>query len=104
MPWLYDRIESETDVVIRYKRAPVLYAASLALFMAMLIALLARQVPLALVFCALGFALSTSYRGPNAEVKKAMREGNVQIKGSKWSFANPLTLTIRKESIQPRRG
>lgn len=72
----------------------------MALFIAMLVALVARQTPLALVFCALGVALSMSYRKPNAEVKKAMRNGKVQIKGSKWPFANPLTLTIKKEGIQ----
>jgi len=104
MTWLYDRAESEGEVIIRYKRAPILYASSLLIFLAMLVAVVAHQLPLALLFCALGFALSMSHRKPNAEVKQAMREGNVQIKGSKWSFTKPLTLTIKKEGIQQQLG
>ena len=34
---------------------------------------------------------------PNREIRKAMREGNAQVSGSKLSFANPLTAIIKKK-------
>lgn len=107
MSWLYDRAETDEEIVIRYKRAPVLQGLSLLLFGCMIGSVVGRQFPLALLFCAVGFALSMSYRNANAEVKRAMRSARVTVSGSKWSFANPLTIRIPKgkvEGIQPGVG
>jgi len=102
MSWLYDRLETEEETIIRYKRAPILYFGNLVIFVGMFALAIDGKYFLAFILCGCGFALSMSWRKPNIEVKSAMREGNVQIKGSKWSFSNPLTITIQKN--QPNKS
>ncbi len=34
----------------------------------------------------------------NGEINRAMRQGGVKVTGSKWSFSNPLTIEILKNT------
>lgn len=43
------------------------------------------------------FTVSTKYRKHGKEMKQATSKGSIQITGNKWSFKNPLRVTIPKE-------
>ena len=102
MSTLYNRKESENEIVITLKYQAACYILLLAGFVlayagpytgmsestAITIVILGVAVPL--------IVYTLAIIGINREVRKAMKSGNVQVSGSKFSFSNPLTYRIKK--------
>ena len=98
MPFLYDRKESREDIVIVFKYQPVFYIVLLA---AILIPSIAKLDPkwdayLTLAIILFGVVWIVGKLKANREIKQAMRNGKVEVSGSKLSFSNPLTFRIKK--------
>jgi len=95
MPFLYDRKESHEDIVIVFKYQPVFYIVLLA---AILIPSIDPKwdAYLTLAIILFGVAWIVGKLKANREIKRAMRNGKVEVSGSKFSFSNPLTFRIKK--------
>ena len=97
MSLFYSRTETETEIAIQYRQAPIPLFIDLSLMIvALVFAILEYKLQ---AFCSglLAVILYDFWRKPYKEVKKALREGkDVQLTGSKWSFTDPLTFKINK--------
>lgn len=101
MPQLYNRSETQNEITIVYKYHPVFYILLLACFViayAGSYAGMSETVAMIIVLCVLSLIIfyHVAIKSVNSEVKKAMRSGNVELSGSKFSFSNPLTVRIKK--------
>ena len=106
MGLLYDREETERQIVICFKRAAWFYTTVWPLLAIMLVsAALSRHsgwfglIVLAVIVWVLIWAISF-YR-PVIEIKRAQKKGPVQSSGSKYSLSSPRTYVINKQEAQP---
>jgi hypothetical protein len=102
MAIFFERTETEEKITIRYKNMIVYY-----LLYFVLIVLAIGTVVLSYLSPLLGciampaivvplFLLYFFMHGVNSEVKEAMKNGKVQVSGSRFSSSNPLTFEISK--------
>lgn len=98
MPLLYDRKESNEDIVIVLKYHPVFYIVLFAFILVPSIVKLDQkwQIYLVPVFGIFVVVWIFGQLKANSEIKKAMRTGKVEVSGSKFSFSNPPTFRIKK--------
>ena len=97
---LYDRTETQDEIVIVYKYQPLWYIIYLG-FLASIPFTRPDQdisVLMGTLFLILAFIQVGGKAKPNKEIKQAMQSGKIQVSGSKFSFRNPLTFTIKKSS------
>jgi hypothetical protein len=98
MPFFYGRKESQEDIVIVFKYWPAFY-------IILLLGILG--VPLLKLDPKWNFLISTvmivflivwilGHHKANKEVRKAMKNGKVEVSGSKFSFKNPMTFRMKK--------
>ena len=98
MPLIYDRTETEKEIIICYKRCLILNILSYVSYIGMLVSIVIfRNMWISLLFYLLGFILALSWLKPGKEIKQAMQKGSISVKGSKWSVSNPLTIVITKK-------
>ena len=97
MALLYKREETENEIIICYKYVCLMYITILAGFV---LSFFFKQIAhniWGVVWIALAAYIIDIWK-PNREVKKAMKKGYVKFKGSRFSFSNPLTALIDKQS------
>ena len=94
MAIFYERTETEDGIIIRYKYWALTYILFIITFALVLI--VGSRWALILIILFLILFIIDFWR-PNQELRKAMKEGNVKVSGSKFSFSNPFTATIKKE-------
>ena len=99
MSLLYERKETADEVIIRYKYWPIFYIALLLLIpVSLLLNVFGIDATLLGIICIIILVLFfVDHMKPNREIRKAMREGNAQVSGSKVSFSNSLTAIIKKK-------
>jgi hypothetical protein len=96
MSLFYDRIESSGKTVIVYKYWPLFYYGLGGTIISSFI--LGKWCMLVgLLFAMFVVVLLLDLWKPTREVKKAMKNGQVKISGSKFSFKNPLTIEISED-------
>lgn len=93
MALLYDRIESDGEVLIVFRRLLWAYPIILGVY---LIAMFVFRMPLvAVAFIVLGLiVIIRDRRAIGPEVRAAAAEGRLTVTGSQWSLKNPMTYRI----------
>ena len=94
---MYDRKEKQDEIVIVFKYDAVWY---LFLLIALIANFFTRRLELEMsviaglvvVSCVFIFGKVRA----NSEIKRAMKSGKVQVSGRRFSFRNPITVTIKK--------
>jgi len=104
MSMLYDRVESEDQIVIRFTRYLHALLAIGAAYVVLV--LLVRNVWLSLlVSLGLVFIISRDMGSVRKELVAAQQAGVLTKSGRRMSFRNPLTYVIRKRPAKkPRKG
>jgi len=97
MGFFIDREESDKEAVIRYKKLPFYYIGLGGMVVYLLYCVVTQNYSFFLIPVIAMFLLSIPFWKTNAEIKKALRKGNVKMTGSKYSFKNPLQVVIQKE-------
>jgi len=99
MSLLYERSETADEVVIRYKYWPIFYITLLLLIpLTLLLSVFGIDATFVGILCIIILILFfVDHMKPNREIRKAIKESNAQISGSKLSFANPFTAVIKKK-------
>ncbi len=97
MTLLYDRKETDNEVIIIYKYRAAFYIVLLAAIL-LTIPEATQSIsyyiaPFILLF---GVFWIIGHLKPSREIKRAMKNGKVKVTGSKFSFTSPLTFTIKK--------
>ncbi len=100
MPILYDRTETEHEVIIWYNSLPILSVISIAVTLAVLFAALNDHPLAGIATIAISFPIRFLWSKPRKEVDEANLRGAVMVSGSKWWFKSPLTITIPKGQEQ----
>ncbi len=99
MGFFYERIETAAETTICYSKAAVYYYLMWIFLVSGFLAWVYGGI--FYLSCVLLFVVMLVFAVPfwstNAEIKKAMKAGAVTAKGSKYSFAHPLTFVIRKD-------
>ncbi len=94
------KIEEDDEVVVYEYRTVYLWALY-AIVLMTVVGCVAGIGVMSLVGCVLmvGYFLtvSTSYIFHGREIRRAARDGGLHFSGSKWSFKNPLRVTISKQ-------
>jgi predicted lysophospholipase L1 biosynthesis ABC-type transport system permease subunit len=97
MGLLHDRTENDTEVVVVFKHRATI---SLVTFGLLLLAFQTNSILwsslLVLAVVIFGVTVSVMMWSMTREVRAAMRQGGVQVSGSRWSWANPITYKIPK--------
>lgn len=100
MALFYKREETPKEVVIQYKYHSLFY---IVLFGGFIFSILVDEITgaswgyLIWVFIFLFLLVYlVDIRKPNKEIRRAMKEGSIQVSGSKFSFSNPFTAVIKK--------
>jgi len=93
---LYERKETKDQIKIKYKYWASYY---IILLLFVVLAVVANDylswfLPL---FILLAILFTVDFWKPNQEVRKAMKQGRVEVTGSKFSFSKPLTAVIKKK-------
>lgn len=97
MPILYTRHETNTEIVIVYKYHAAFYLVLLAVLLIPLTGSQEKFGPIVpVLFVLFAILWIAGHWAANQEVKRAMKTGNVTVHGSKFSFKNPFTFTIKK--------
>ena len=102
--FFYKREEFPDKIVYRFKNSgwiyPLIGIGLIAYFLSIHLRILhdyifywVYGVPAIIYF----FMSFFSHLGPNKEIRVAMKRGGVKVSGSKYSFKNPLIVTIEKE-------
>lgn len=102
MGFYYEIKETNDERIICYKKAawfyifmwPIVFFAGIQFLFGFRFTI---TTLLALVFFILMMIFAVPFWKLNSEIKKAMKKGNVRVKGSKYSFSNPLTYIISKK-------
>ncbi|MGB2761941.1 MAG: hypothetical protein WBC21_00125 [Minisyncoccales bacterium] len=100
MALFYKREETSDEIIIRYKYYSLFY---IILIVGLILSISVDEITgaswgyliWALIFIFL-LAFLVDIRKPNKEIRRAMKEGSVQISGSRFSFSNPFTAVIKK--------
>ena len=95
MAIFYERTETEDEIIIRYKYWALFYIFIIITF-ALYFIVGSRWIILITPFVML---FIIDFWRPNQEIRKAMKEGNVQVLGSRFSFSNPFTAIIKKGEV-----
>ncbi|MSU56556.1 MAG: hypothetical protein EXS51_04620 [Candidatus Taylorbacteria bacterium] len=99
MALFYDRTETADAITLVYKHQPILNIGFLACFVLLIADLdIGGVASFVLILFTLFFLLARWFGTftPNTEARKAMKDGSVQVSGSKLSFKNPFTIKIKK--------
>lgn len=98
MPFFYHRKESHEDIVIIFKYWPVFYIILLLAIIGVPLLKLDPKWDLLVVTVLFLFLIVwlLGHRKANKEVRKAMKNGIVEVSGSKFSFKNPMKFRIKK--------
>jgi len=95
MALMYDRIEKQDEITIVYKYQAAWYIFLLA-FLAATPFTQGYETPM-MIFIIVVAAIQIGGKiKPNSEIRHAMKDGKVQISGSRFSFSNPVTFVIKK--------
>ncbi len=96
MALLYERKETSDEIIIAYKYWPLFYIILIATFVLSFI--LERWANILWAFFGISvIVFIIDIWKPNKEIRKAMKEGSVQVSGSKFSFSMPFTAVIKKK-------
>ncbi|MFH0814982.1 MAG: hypothetical protein V1902_02835 [Candidatus Falkowbacteria bacterium] len=97
MALMSDRKETQDEIVIVFKYQAAWY---LFLLIALVASFFTRRLELEMYMIAGLVVVSCVFifgkAKANSEVKRAMKNGKVQVSGSRFSFRNPITFTIKK--------
>jgi hypothetical protein len=98
MALFHERKETPNEIVLRYKYYPLFYVGMIIFVFLYVISIMFRininYVTTLLILFSVVFI--ADFWKPNREIRKAMKEGGVQVSGSKYSFSNPFTVVIKK--------
>ncbi len=95
MGLLYDRKETKETIVITYKYWALFYLFLLAVIILSFV--FPRDLTLVsplIILISIGFIIGIWK--PNREIRKAMKQGKIEITGNKFSFSKPFTAIIKK--------
>jgi len=100
MGLFYKRKETSDEIIIVYKYYPLFWIFLIVIpissvILDVVIGGKAGDILIDLIWVIVIIFLIDIWK-PSQEVRKAMRKGNVQMSGSKFSFSNPLTVRIKK--------
>jgi len=92
---MYDRIEKQDEITIIYKYQAAWYIFLLA-FLATTPFTQGYETLMMLLIVIVAIVQIGGKLKPNSEIRHAMKDGKVQISGSRISFSNPVTFVIKK--------